>query len=127
METKEFLPIGTVAIMKGGARRKVMVITRALATKLTGELTYFDYGGCFYPEGLMGEQILYFNEEDIEEVVHKGHVDETEIKQQEEIQKWLEEHKMKKGNVEDAIAARTKAIEEAQKRKIEAARAKKKQ
>lgn len=126
MEKKEFLPIGTVAIMKGGAKRKVMVITRALATKLTGELTYFDYGGCFYPEGLMGEQILYFNEEDIEEVVHKGHVDEMEVQQQEAIQKWLEEHKMKKGNVDDAIAARTKAIEEEKKRKLQEARAKRK-
>ena len=116
MERKEFLPIGTVVVLKGGARRKAMIITRALATTITKEITFFDYGGCFYPIGLVGDQILYFNEEDIEEVAFKGYVDEDELKQQEEINKWLIEHDMKKGNVKDVMDMRKKLHEEAAER-----------
>lgn len=116
MEKKEFLPIGTIVVLKGEAQRKAMVITRALSAKINNEMLFFDYGGTFYPMGLVGDQVLYFNEEDIAEVVHKGYVDETEIKQLELINQWLIEHDMKKGKVEDLMALKKKEFEAAAER-----------
>lgn len=116
MDKRNFLPIGTVVVMKGEAQRKVMVITRALATKFNDEMVFFDYGGCFYPIGLLGDQILYFNQQDIAEVVHMGYSDEYEAKQQEQINKWLIEHDMKQGSVQEVMALKKKEFEAASER-----------
>ncbi len=38
----------------------------------------FDYTGALYPQGLDPEQVYYFNDEDIDEVVFEGFKDEDE-------------------------------------------------
>ncbi len=39
-------------------------------------LRYFDYGACMYPEGLLGDQVIYFNHDAIQKVVFEGLADE---------------------------------------------------
>ncbi|MCM1172605.1 MAG: DUF4176 domain-containing protein [Clostridium sp.] len=102
MEKLDFLPLGSLVVAKGGARRKMIVIARGLALKLDGVLKFFDYGGCFYPDGMFGTRILYFNREDIEEVLHEGYSDEDDKRQIDEINKWLAEHNMERGSVAEA-------------------------
>ncbi len=77
MEENKFLPVGTVVLIKGSVK-KIVLIARGVITLIDGEQRYFDYGGCLYPEGLIGDSILYFNHEDIQSVIHKGFSDEDD-------------------------------------------------
>lgn len=102
MNKLDFLPLGSLVVAKGGAHRKMVIIARGLALKVDGNMRFFDYGGCFYPDGLIGTRILYFNREDIEEVLHLGYSDADDKKQIEEINKWIAEHDMERGSVSEA-------------------------
>lgn len=75
MEAPDFLPLGSIVIIKGSTK-KVMIITRGIALSQEGGLRYYDYGGCLYPEGLVGDAVLYFNHEGIQKVVFEGYLDE---------------------------------------------------
>ena len=70
MEEKEkvdYLPLGSIVILKGGVQ-KVVIIARGLVTAVTTPAGFFDYGGCLYPQGIVGDQIMYFNHSDIAKV-----------------------------------------------------------
>lgn len=75
VETPDFLPLGSVVIVKGSTK-KVMIIARAVAIPQEGSVRYYDYGGCLYPEGLLGDRVIYFNCEGVQKVVHEGYADE---------------------------------------------------
>ena len=60
--------------------------------------SFFDYGGSLYPQGIIGDQILYFNHEDIAKVVFEGYHDEDDEMMVENINKWYEESNVPKGN-----------------------------
>ena len=75
METPEFVPLGTICIVKGNTK-KLMVIARGLALRQDEGLRYFDYGACMYPEGLLGDQVIYFNHNAIQKIVSEGYRDE---------------------------------------------------
>lgn len=70
------LPIGSVVALKGGDK-KLMIYGRI---QYNTELDQtFDYLGCFYPEGNIGEEHNYlFNHEDIDELYHTGYANEEE-------------------------------------------------
>ena len=89
METKEFLPLGSVVIVKGSVK-KLVLIARAIFTEVNGERKYFDYGACTYPEGVLGENIVYFQHKDIAEVIAKGYTDEDDRRMVENIHTGLE-------------------------------------
>ena len=86
MENKieeKFLPIGTVVVLKGG-KKELMIINYCVkptgkAFDKNGEIavddnTMFDYGACFYPEGLLTtEQLFTFNHDQIDKVLFKGY------------------------------------------------------
>jgi hypothetical protein len=74
---KEFLPVGSVVIMKGTAQ-KVVIIQRAITVDDQGAEKYFDYGAVDYPEGLVGMGVMYFNQDNIFKVVYEGYCDEDE-------------------------------------------------
>lgn len=74
METPDFLPLGSIVIVRGSTK-KLMVISRALALSQDVGMRYYDYGACLYPEGLMGDTVVYFNHEGIQKVVQKGYAD----------------------------------------------------
>ena len=71
---KKYLPIGSVVLMKD-AKKKVMITGYAVKSSSFGE-KIFDYIGCLYPEGYLGEEYCYvFNNEDIDQVIYKGYSD----------------------------------------------------
>lgn len=96
MKEKTMHPLGSVVILEGG-EKKVMIIARGVAMKQEGEMQYFEYGGCLYPEGLMGDQILYFNGENIQTVTAEGYSDEEDQLLTERLEEWIEKSHIKKG------------------------------
>ncbi|WP_099467915.1 DUF4176 domain-containing protein [Konateibacter massiliensis] len=97
MENKtEFLPLGSIVRLNGSVK-KVVVIARAIATKIENEVKYFEYGGCLYPEGLLGDMILYFNNEDIQRVEYKGYADEDDTVMIQNLNESIQKLGYKKG------------------------------
>lgn len=77
MEEKKFMSLGTIVLIKGSVK-KLMIIARGAFTNIKGEQHYFDYGACTYPEGIIGDTMLYFNGTDIQSVVYEGYKDADE-------------------------------------------------
>lgn len=78
MDNKEkidYLPLGSIVILKGGVQ-KVVIVARGLVTEVAESKGFLDYGGCLYPQGIIGDQILYFNHKDIAKIVFSGYSDE---------------------------------------------------
>jgi len=97
MEKVEYLPLGSIVIVRGGVK-KAMIIARGLAAEIGTETNVFDYGGCLYPEGLLGDKILYFNHADIAKVVFEGFNDDDNAIMVENINNWLKDIKYERGN-----------------------------
>jgi len=92
-----YVPLGSIVILRGGTQ-KVVVNARGLLTLQANPPCFFDYGGSLYPQGIIGDQILYFNHEDIVKVVFEGYHDEDDEMMVENINKWYEEANVPKGN-----------------------------
>ena len=102
MDTIEkMLPLGSVVIINGGYR-KYMIMSRALRVNINGENHFFDYGACFYPEGLIGDKVMYFQNSDINQVVFEGYSDEND--------KLLVENIVKAFKEQNLVHADTKAL-----------------
>ena len=70
---KEYLPIGSVVILKGAKKR--LMITGYCMRDL-GSKKQYDYSGCLYPEGILDtKETALFDHEQIEKVFFKGLVD----------------------------------------------------
>lgn len=75
IEAPEFLPLGSVVSLEGNPK-KMLVIGRALLVENEGTREYYDYGFCLYPEGMLGDAVIYSNHENIDTVHFKGFEDE---------------------------------------------------
>lgn len=76
MNYEKYLPMGTVVLLKKGAK-KIMIFGRKQIKTDTGE--QFDYIAHLYPEGnIKKDMAILFNHEDIREVIHLGYSDEDE-------------------------------------------------
>lgn len=72
----DYLPIGSIVLLKGGSKR-LMIYGRL---QLSADMNYYDYIGCFYPEGFINEKFTFlFNHDQIEEVVFEGFTDADEL------------------------------------------------
>ncbi|WP_088840817.1 DUF4176 domain-containing protein [Listeria sp. ILCC797] len=96
-ENTTFLPLGSIVIVKGNTK-KIMVIARGLATFIENEAKYFDYGACLYPEGMMGDSLIYFNNEDIQKIVVEGFSDDDNELMLDNLRMWIEQADIPKGN-----------------------------
>ena len=94
---KTYLPLGSVVVLKGSTK-KMMIISRAMATQLDQGMVYFDYGACLFPEGLLGDKVFYFNQEDILQTIHEGFVNEDEKLMQENIRSAVAQSKIARGD-----------------------------
>ena len=74
MKEFDFLPLGSVVLLQGGTR-KILIIARGLNVKREDDTYFFDYGGVLYPEGLTGDQMVYFNHDGIVKVYFHGYSD----------------------------------------------------
>jgi len=75
MSEAKMLPLGSIVILKGNTK-KMMIIARLIALPVKGQVYRFDYGACLYPEGMVGDSLIYFNQEDILKVVQEGYTDD---------------------------------------------------
>ncbi|MDG4967428.1 DUF4176 domain-containing protein [Lactococcus lactis] len=86
-EEKTFLPLGSLVIIKG-ALKKLMIVNRANVVADN----YFDYGAILYPEGMIDENLAYFNQEDILKVVSKAYSDDDDELMVEQLLQAKEEY-----------------------------------
>ncbi|MFS9171713.1 DUF4176 domain-containing protein [Streptococcus infantis] len=54
----------------------MLIIARMIAAPVKGDLYRFDYADCLYPEGVVGENLIYFNHEDIFKIVQEGYTND---------------------------------------------------
>ena len=74
---EEFLPIGSVVLLKGGNKR-IMICGRIQAQ--AGSDVIYDYSACYYPEGIIDPtSMFFFNRDAIETVYHRGYEDQDEL------------------------------------------------
>ena len=102
MIEEKFLPIGTVVLLKGG-KRELMIMSYCIMPNgdvydKTGKIDVkgkiFDYGACFYPEGMVtSDQLFAFNHEQIERVCFKGYETERQKEISKVLKGGLEEYK----------------------------------
>lgn len=94
MKEEKFLPIGTVVLLKEG-KKKVMILSYLIFP--TGEAEHkemYDYGGCAYPEGVVDSKVgVGFNHDQIEKVVHMGHVDDDYKELNDTLKQYAEDFK----------------------------------
>lgn len=69
---KVFLPMGSIVRLKE-SNKKLMIIGRQ--QKRTDTNKIFDYLAIFYPIGTIDNNVILFNEEDIDELVFRGYCD----------------------------------------------------
>ncbi|WP_288622381.1 DUF4176 domain-containing protein [uncultured Streptococcus sp.] len=102
------LSIGSTVYLAEG-NQKIMILNRGPLIDHEGQKVYFDYTGARYPEGLDPEQVFYFNDEDIDEVVFEGFKDEEETRFIQRYEKWVEKEgaKIKKGKVSSLESERS--------------------
>lgn len=75
-DKKEYLPMGSIVLLKGGWKR-VMIYGRK--QKHLESNKEYDYIACLYPEGnLRADKCVFFNNEDIAEIIHRGFTDEED-------------------------------------------------
>ena len=95
------LPLGSIVLLEGGIQ-KLLIIARALNVKNGDKEFFFDYGAVAYPEGLVGDQMAYFNQENIAKVVFEGYHDDDDAVFAQRIRDYLASHPdARKGNASD--------------------------
>ena len=74
---EKLLPIGSIVVLNNG-KQKLMITGRGSLYNNGGTIGYFEYSACIYPFGIANQQALFFNNENIKEVIFKGYTDEDE-------------------------------------------------
>lgn len=97
IEVPDFLPLGSVISLKGSAKT-LMVVSRGVVHKTEdGGKEYFDYGMCLYPEGVIGDAIVFSNHDCIDEVHFKGYSSEADEEFMASVREVLPEVDIPKG------------------------------
>lgn len=73
---KDYLPIGSIVLLKNGTKRIMIYGRKQIEIKTKVE---YDYIACLYPEGNINDEYRYlFNIEDIDKVIFRGYSDVEE-------------------------------------------------
>ncbi len=91
----EMLTLGSIVVLKHGSQ-PVVIISRGPMYNDHGNIGYFEYGACPYPNGYMGGDVLFFNGEDIDKVLFEGYRDALEDEFQKIYGKKVKETTIKK-------------------------------
>lgn len=103
MENSKLLPLGSVVYLKEG-NKKVLIIARGLVAKNGDGHIYFDYGGVPYPEGLVDDQMAYFQNDAITKIVFKGFSDLDDEATVEKINLYVANHpEIPRGDVKQLL------------------------
>ncbi|UQS83052.1 DUF4176 domain-containing protein [Bombilactobacillus thymidiniphilus] len=81
------LPVGSVVTL-GNAKDLLMVVSRLPITTKDDEEVYFDYAGVPLPMGVISDEVLFFNDADINHVLSLGYVNEATLSFQESVAAW---------------------------------------
>ena len=94
---KDLLPCGSIVKLTEGDHY-VMICGRVVLAD--GNDHIFDYAGCFYPEGMSGnDNTLFFDRGAIERVLFIGFQDQQELDYQDEVLAELGELKVENGEI----------------------------
>ena len=91
MARTNYLPLGSVVLLKNGLQ-KLVIIGRALNVSKAGQEFYFDYCGVLFPQGLISNDVAYFNHSDIDRVYFTGYNDEGSREMTDIINDFVEKH-----------------------------------
>jgi len=72
---EDWLPIGSVVKVKN-FHRSFMILGRAIQNATDDK--FYEYCACLFPDGYMGGDLYFFNQDDIDKVESKGFEDEYE-------------------------------------------------
>ena len=100
IERIDYLPLGSIVILNGGVQ-KVVINARGLVTLAVDPPGFFDYGGSLYPQGIIGDQILYFNHKDIAKVVFEGYTDSEDKMMVDNINDWYAKSEFERSSAEE--------------------------
>jgi hypothetical protein len=84
----KILPVGSIVYLSGG-NQKIVILNRGAIVEQGEQKVLFDYTGAFYPEGINPEEVYYFNQEDIDEIIFTGYSDWDEERFVSLYKKWL--------------------------------------
>lgn len=105
---KEFLPVGSVVLLKGGTKR--VMITGFCSVDNNNKDVLYDYTGCLYPEGIINSnEICLFNEEQIERVDFRGFSDQEEIDFKQNLSQAVSEYK-KENTIEVEVTEESPSV-----------------
>ena len=77
MNDIKWIPLGSVVVWNNSTQ-KILVIGRGLNVRSDDENEYyFDYCGVVYPEGLIGDRVLYFNHDAVDRILFEGYDDDV--------------------------------------------------
>lgn len=93
--TEKLLPLGTIVYLKEGTA-KLMIVGRGASFDNNEGQSFSDYVGVVYPNGIDPEDALFFNHQDIDDVVFTGYSDEEEDRYLKVYDEWKAE--MSKAN-----------------------------
>lgn len=98
------LSIGSVVYLKEGSK-KIMVLNRGPLVLVDEKTKMFDYSGCIYPVGLVPDEILYFNEDNVDKILFEGFVDEDEERFLEIYENWKNDNasNVERGSIDKPI------------------------
>lgn len=98
------LSIGTIVQLIDGTQ-KLMILNRAPLVEENGTNVWYDYSACKFPMGLDINEVFYFNEENISNVIFEGYFDDTEKRFRDFYSEWVEGEgqKLQKGVVKKVI------------------------
>lgn len=86
---EKYLPIGTVCRLKDG-EKELMIIGFCVSEK--DEDKMYDYLGCLYPEGHIGNDINFlFDHEQIEEILYTGLINDKEKEFKTKLREYIKE------------------------------------
>ncbi len=96
---KEFLPVGSVVILKGGTKR--VMVTGFCSIDNDDKSKMYDYTGCLYPEGIINSnEICLFDNDQIERVFFRGFEDQEEIEFKNSLNQTIQEYNNKSDTLE---------------------------
>ena len=98
IEKINYLPMGSIVILNG-ASHKLMITSRAILVQNGDEQVFFDYAGVPHPEGLVGDQVFYFNNDGIGKVEFEGYRNEEDDTFDANVHTFIDNNpEIKKGN-----------------------------
>lgn len=73
-EQKRPLPVGSV-VQVNGSDQNFIIISQLPIAEIEGKQGYFDFGAAMLPVGLSTQEMIFFNSEDIDNLIYLGYID----------------------------------------------------